>query len=107
MSKYLSADDFLKGIIGEEEDFEIEGVGTIRIRPVGMGEAMRISSVALTDAERFVQLLSRAIVSPQLDETQVQALYGATADKLRPILDRISAMTGKAEDADPLAGGGS
>jgi hypothetical protein len=108
MAKYLSASDFLKGIIGEEEDFDVPGLGTIRIRPLGMGEAMRINDKATDDAERFVLMLTKAIVEPALDETQCADLYKASGDVLQPLLSRISALAGNGgADADPLVGGGS
>jgi hypothetical protein len=108
MSKYLTASDLLAGLLGEEEDVEVEGLGTIRIRPLGMPEAMRIGSASKDDAEKFVQLLARALVEPKLTEEQIERLYYATADKLTPIIDRITAMGGKApEVSDPLVGAGS
>lgn len=108
MGKYLSANDFLAGIVGEEEDFEVRGLGIIRIRPLGMAEAMRINDKSVDDAERFVLMLTKAIVDPQLDETQCAELYKASGDTLQPLLNRISAMTGSSNvESDPLAGGGS
>ena len=108
MAKYLSAEIFLKGIIGEEEDFEVAGVGTIRIRPVGMAEAMRISTDSKDDSDRLVRLLSVAIVEPKLDEAQCAELFKASGAALQPLLERIGALAGNGGgEADPLAGGGS
>jgi hypothetical protein len=98
MGKYLTAEDFLKGIVGAEEDVEIPGVGTVRVRAPGKMDAMRASLTATDDVDRVIKMLAISIVEPPLTEEQARALYQATADKIDPVLDRLFALAPRPDD---------
>lgn len=108
---YLSAADFLTGIIGQEEDVEIAGLGTVRIRPLTAIEAGQLYDTGATPAELAVRAVALALVEPKLTDAELEQLQRATAGRLTPLINRVMALAGLTSepevDGAPLAGGGS
>lgn len=105
---YLSASDFLAGIVGQEEDVEIAGVGMVRIRPLTTVEAGKVFQVQ--DAgERIAAAVGMALVEPKLTEDETRQLLHAAAGRMAPLVQRVLALAGMmdTEEAASLAGGGS
>lgn len=107
---YLSASDFLAGITGQEEDVDVPGVGTVRIRPLTTVEAGRIFQVQ--DAgERIALAVGMALVEPRLTEDEARQLLHAAAGRMAPLTQRVLTLAGMMSepevDGAPLAGGGS
>jgi hypothetical protein len=106
---YLNATDFLAGIVGEEEDVFVPGVGTVRIRPLTAIEAARVSEFSGNPAELALRAVGVALVQPVLSDEQVQQMFRGAAGKITPLIQRVMAISGMAgtEQAEDLAGGGS
>lgn len=110
MATYLSAKDFLSAIVGEEEDFMVPGVGTVRIRPLTVAEVRRIYAMAEDDADRMALAVGLALVKPQLDDAETRQLLHAAAGRMTPLIQRVmelAAMIDADEGATSLAGAGS
>lgn len=109
MSKYLTGKDFLAGIIGAEEDFEIPGVGTVRIRAPGKLEAMRAAETSTGQVDSIVKIIACALVEPKLTEEEITELYHAQHNMIDPLIERIRTMTPDRtdEDAEKKVGSGS
>lgn len=107
---YLSASDFLAGIVGQEEDVEIPGMGTVRIRPLTTAEAAKVFQV--TDPnERIALAVGLALVKPKLKEDEARQLLNAAAGRMAPLVQRVLTLAGLLSDEDEqgesFPGGGS
>lgn len=116
VSPYLSADDFLAAVMGESDDLDVEGVGTIRIRALTLAEVDAVRRRATPkkgddpDAGKLMAwALYYGMVEPKLPEAAVERLLTGSAGKLTKVARRIMAISGLSdqETADPLAGDGS
>lgn len=108
MTNYLSAEDFLAGILGQEEDFSVPGLGTVRIRPLTTVEAGKVFAYA-ESGQRIAAAVGLALVEPKLTEEEAQQLLHAAAGKMAPLVQRVLALAGMVgdEEAESLAGAGS
>lgn len=106
---YISASDFLAGIIGQEEDVELAGLGTVRIRPLTAVEASQLYEVTKQPAELALRAVGMALVQPKLTEEQVQQMFSGAAGKMTPLIQRVMTLAGMgaAETTEGLAGTGS
>jgi Fe2+ transport system protein FeoA len=84
----------------KEEDYEIPGVGTIRIRALSRDEAYAVQSVKATEAQER-KILSFGMVDPTITETEVFKWQQASpAGEIEGISTRISQMSGLSPEAD-------
>ncbi|MEZ5411032.1 MAG: hypothetical protein R2761_23580 [Acidimicrobiales bacterium] len=82
-----------------EKDFDLLGVGQVRIRALSRGEAARLSDLGST-AEREMFMILHGLVEPKLTKAEVQGLYnGAVSGLLAPLLDEIATLSGQGENA--------
>ncbi len=83
-----------------EEDVQIEGVGTVRIRSLSRNEVLGIKGVELPVAEMERRLLAASMVQPKLTEDQVRAWQDAApAGELEPLTQAIMRLSGLSPDA--------
>jgi hypothetical protein len=108
-TEYLKVDDFLAGILGEEEDVVLPGLGTVRIRPLTAVEASRLYDRTQEPGELALRAVGMALVQPRLSEAQVEQMLKGAAGRMTPLIQRVMALAGMtdSEAAENLAGGGS
>lgn len=83
-----------------EEDFEIPGVGTIRIRALTREEALGLRDRDLTVAQVELALLQAAMVAPALTGEEIVRWQKASpAGELEPVTAAILRMSGMAKSA--------
>jgi len=114
---YLTAEDLLKGITGESEDYEIEGLGTIQIRSLSVSEVQRIYAEAATnkkgedhDTGKLMALaLFYGLVQPKLGKNAIAKLIDGKAGPVLNAAKRIMELSGMSDEdeLDSLSGGGS
>ncbi len=87
----------LKGRLGEEE-VEVPGLGSVRIRGLSRIEVMEMQDLGRVDAE--VYLFHHGLVEPALTEDEARlALEAAPGGELQPIADALFALSGLAAAA--------
>lgn len=106
-----SAIDFLAAISGGTELFEVGGV-TVELRSLTFAEVQRLSTAHKDDnTEMSFQALALGLVSPKLDDAQLEQMRGAKPGPLMAIAKRVMQISGMVEDeaapGSPLDGGGS
>jgi len=86
-----------------EEDVEIPGVGTVRVRALSRGEALRTQSASGVGAvERAMVAL--AMIDPPLTEDEVKRWQEASpAGELEPLTRVIQRLSGMEDGADKAA----
>lgn len=88
-----------KGRITEEE-LDVPGVGTIRIRALTRTEALEIRGVDLPVAELERKLLAWALVEPRLTEDEARQWQDASAaGELEPVTKAIARLSGMEQSA--------
>lgn len=108
MSNYLSANDFLTGIAGTSEDFEIPNLGTIQIRSLSVMDVRRIEKEGEGDPMKMGLLMTQAgIVNPKLTQEQAERLQDSHPGTVAAISKRISVLSGLSEDVEKKVGNGS
>lgn len=83
-----------------EDDFEIPGVGTVRVRALSRGEVFRVQKLDDVGAyERKV--LHFGMVAPAMSEIDVGNWQEACpAGELDPVVNKIKELSGLGDDAD-------
>lgn len=86
-----------------EDDVEIPGVGTVRVRALSRGEVFGVQKLQGTPViER--KILALGMVDPTLTEAEVQRWQDASpGGELDPVVDRIRVLSGLAEGAEKAA----
>lgn len=108
MTTYLSADDFLTGITGGTEDFEIPGIGKIQIRSLSVADVKTIDAKAKgNEIDAGLLMAAAGIVEPKLSAEQLEKLQSARPGIIAKISRRVSQLSGMTAEADPLVGAGS
>lgn len=84
-----------------EDDVELEGVGTVRVRGLTRGEVMRISKGAADGEDTQPLAISLALLDPQLTEDEARQ-YVENApfeeiEKLGQAINRLSGIAGRAD----------
>lgn len=83
-----------------EEDFDLEGVGTIRIRGLSRAEALRLQNAG-SIATQEAQMLSWGVVDPVLTVAEVNRWLDASpAGELEALSLRIGELSGMSQGAD-------
>ena len=109
--RYLTPDDFLPGLLGQAVDFDVSGLGAVRLRGLTVGE---VSEIQRTTRGNGVQLLAHTIslgmVEPHMTAEQLLAAPAGMATKFEEIGVRIAELSGLSDDReqqDSFPGGGS
>ena len=114
--KYVSAGDFMAGIMGTPEDFDVPGVGVVQLRSLTVAEVRTINQQHAGDNTGIMlATVGTGLVQPVLTAEQLQQLDGARAGAVADIAERIMQLSGmvetlpaaKAEDLGNAVGGGS
>jgi hypothetical protein len=86
-----------------QDDVEVPGLGTFRVRALSRAEAQRLESApTLGDKERIV--LSCGVVDPALTEADAKRwLASATFGEVDPVMRRIAQLSGLLEDSAKAA----
>lgn len=78
-----------------EEDVEIPGVGSVRIRSLSRAEALEVRGTELPYAEMERKLLAMTLVDPVLTEDEVGAWQAASpAMELEPVARAAARLCG-------------
>lgn len=78
-----------------EEEFEIEGVGTVRIRSLTRAEALAVRGRELPTDEVERVLLEAALVEPKLTKGEIRLWQeAAPAGELEPLTRAIMRLSG-------------
>jgi hypothetical protein len=86
-----------------EEDIEISGIGTIRIRALSRAEALRIENSG-SHLTSEAQILSWGIVDPTFTIAEINRwLEAAPAGELQEVSRRIAVLSGMLEDSAKAA----
>jgi hypothetical protein len=108
LPKYLTPDEFFAGIVGEAEDYEVPGLGTIQIRPLTLMESRQLSQEHADDEVGLtIAAVQMAMVKPAMPAESVEKLQGAAAGKFMLIANRVMQLSGMADDSEKKVGGGS
>jgi hypothetical protein len=98
LSKYLSTADFLAGITGKPEDFDLPGVGLIQVRSLTTAESGEMNRKHSGDGVALMLATVRmGLVQPALDDTQLQLLESAKPGVIQVISHRIMELSGIVE----------
>ena len=82
------------------EDVEIDGVGTVQVRPLSRAEALALQDRELDAAEMERYLVALAMVAPALSEDEVgQWQANSPAGELEPVADAILRISGMKKEA--------
>lgn len=107
MTETTKAVDFLAALTCEPEIFETNGV-TVELRSLTFAEVQRLATKHKDDnAEMTFQALALGLVSPKLDETQLEQLRNVKPGAIMKMAQRVMEISGMTESAGPLAGTGS
>ena len=83
-----------------EEDHEIPGLGTVRIRSLSRTEVLGIRGKSLPVDEMERRLLAAALVAPALTEKEVGQWQAASAaGELEPVTKAIMRLSGLQEES--------
>jgi hypothetical protein len=83
-----------------EEDVELPGVGTVRVRALSRAEALTVSDTEMPVATMEQRLLSMAMVDPVMTEADVAAWQeAASAGELEPITQVIQRLSGLTKES--------
>lgn len=109
--KYLSQADFLTGILGTPEDFDVPGLGLVQLRALTVAEVSQINKDAGDDnMAQMTGAIAHGLLAPKLDEAAIsQMRTSGAAGYVMKIATRIMELSGMIE-GDKLGeapGGGS
>jgi hypothetical protein len=108
---YLSADDFLVGVLGEAIDLYVHPLGTVRVRGLTVAEVADIGKRSRNDETLLVvQTVATGMVEPQMTAEQLLSAPAGMVHAYRTVAERIaelSGMTADREKLDDFPGGGS
>lgn len=108
---YLTPDDFLIGVLGQAVDFDVSGLGTVRVRGLTVGEVSEIRRVTRGDGTLLLaHTISLGMVEPHMTVEQLLAAPAGMATKFEEIGVRIAELSGLSDDReqqDAFPGGGS
>jgi len=96
--KYLSAADLLTGIMGTPEDYDVPGVGVVRLRALTVAEVQALYRQHKDDSMALmVGSIEYGLVEPKLDADGAQQLMNAAAGPVTKLAQRIMQISGMSE----------
>jgi hypothetical protein len=110
MPRYLTPDDFLRGVLIEPVEFNTP-IGAVRVRGLTVGEVTELKRNSRNDgAQLLVQTIALGMVEPQMTAEQLLAAPAGMATVYETIGVRIAELSGLSDDREQLdsfPGGGS
>ena len=110
MPRYLTPDDFLRGVLLEPVDLDTQ-IGTVRVRGLTVAEVTDIKRLSRNEpAQLLVQTIALGMVEPQMSAEQLMAAPAGMATVYESIGVRIAELSGLSDDREQLdafPGGGS
>ena len=86
-----------------EDDVEIPGVGTVRVRALSRKEALKTGQIA-DISERTAHIIAIAMVDPKMSVSEVKAWADvALAGELDPVDAKIAELSGMTDGAEKAA----
>lgn len=86
-----------------EDDVEIEGVGTVRVRGLSRAETFKVQQIKGTEAAEQ-RILAWGLIDPELTENEVrQWQANSPAGEMEPVADKIRELSGLNRGADKEA----
>lgn len=84
-----------------EEEVEVPGVGTVRVRALSRSEAMKLRKMSVASVEVIERkMLALALVDPKLTEDEIgQWQEASTAGELEAVSNKVSELSGMTEGA--------
>jgi len=105
---YLNIDDFLTGITGGEDDLELPGLGSVRVRSLEALEVQQIRQQAgENDMEMSFFSIVAAMVEPKLDRDHIEKLHHAKPGVIALLTRRIMELSGMVDESEKKVGNGS
>jgi len=107
---YLSAADFLAGVQGQAVDYEVEGVGVVKLKGLTTAQAKTLYAKHSGDEiGLMLGAVGMGLVDPRLSEEQIEQLGDASVGRISGIAQRVLQLSGMADKPalENLAGGGS
>lgn len=96
---YISADDFLTGVLGQAADFEVSGVGTVQVRSLTFAEVRSINQAHKGDEEGIaLAAVVTGLVQPALSAEQAARLEQARPGVVAELSQRIMQLSGMMDD---------
>lgn len=87
-----------------EEEIELEGVGTIRVRALNRAEVLKVNNVKMPITKMEQLLLSMAMVDPAMSEEDVKEWQEASGageiEKVTEVVQRLSGLVKGADKSD-------
>lgn len=100
--RYASIEDITRKRVSEGEDYDLPGVGTLRIRGLSRAEFLAAQERFpdnTTKQERYV--LSRAVIQPKITEEIAGKWQAASGiSEINELANRINAISGIGKGAD-------
>lgn len=86
-----------------EDEVEVPGLGTVRVRGLSRAEATMIESAGTTEAKER-KILAFGMVDPALTEAEVgRWMKAAPAGEIQPVSTRIAELSGMLDDSAKAA----
>lgn len=105
---YLNIDDFFTGITGGEDDLELPGLGSVRVRSLEALEVQQIRQQAGdNDMEMSFLSIVAAMVEPKLDREHIEKLHRAKPGVIALLTRRIMELSGMVDESEKKVGSGS
>lgn len=110
---YVSRDDFLRALAINEEEFKIDGLGTVRYRPVSLDERQSImdryqdKSGKVNTSGMMASVIVAGLIEPKLTSADIDAIRKGKPAIIDELAKAIAGMSGMADDFEGEAGTGS
>lgn len=87
-----------------EDDVDVHGVGTVRVRGLSRAEVIAMRELDLPTLQHERRTLAAAMVDPEMTEQQVEQWQAvAVAGELRPVVAKVLDLSGLGEGAAKAA----
>lgn len=106
---YITKTDFLAALAGRPQDYELPGVGVVRIRPLSVAEVQALTTKYGDDGVSMsVDAVVLALVDPKLDPEDAEQLRTAAAGTFTKLAEEVLRLSGIRDDElEKKAGNGS
>lgn len=106
---YLSNEDFMKGITGQEIDWEVPGLGWVRIRGLEVLENAQLYEGIFDGdgdpppaerVESVVRVIGAGLVQPKLTKAEIAKLHRGIPGPITALYNKIQAISGIGDEED-------